>query len=201
MDRPVVTAWSADPLTAEGVATMLGADPDLDVVSIDRMAWADVVLIVGPVLDPRAAELISQVNPRSQARIVLVIDELTDADLRLAMAHPVLAVLARAEVTRETLIDTIRAVHADRALPRLIDQVERVGSDRLRPRGASGILLAAREQEVLRLLAQGCDTTEIAKRMAYSERTVKNIIRVILERLGSRNRAHAVAFATREGII
>jgi DNA-binding NarL/FixJ family response regulator len=86
-------------------------------------------------------------------------------------------------------------------MPRLADQVERVRSDRLRPRGPSGMLLSAREQEVLRLLAEGCDTTEIATRMAYSERTVKNIIRAILERLGSRNRAHAVAFATREGIV
>jgi DNA-binding NarL/FixJ family response regulator len=53
----------------------------------------------------------------------------------------------------------------------------------------------------LRLLADGCDTIEIARRMAYSERTVKTIVHVILDRFGARNRAHAVAFATREGII
>jgi DNA-binding NarL/FixJ family response regulator len=210
MDRLVVAAWSADPLTAEGVAAMLRVDVNLDTVPIENLArndvmsnlaGADVVLIAGYVVDARVTELISRTPQRSPARMVLLIDELTYADLRLAETRPVAAILARSTTTGEGLVNAVRAVHADHAMPRLVDQVKRVGSDRLRPRGPSGIQLSAREHEVLRLLAEGCDTTEIAKRMAYSDRTVKNIIHVLLERLGSRNRAHAVAFATREGII
>jgi DNA-binding NarL/FixJ family response regulator len=37
--------------------------------------------------------------------------------------------------------------------------------------------------------------------MAYSERTVKNIVRSTLTQLNARNRAHAVALATRGGLI
>jgi DNA-binding NarL/FixJ family response regulator len=54
---------------------------------------------------------------------------------------------------------------------------------------------------VLRLVADGLDTTEIARRMAYSERTVKNVIHDVTTRLNLRNRSHAVAYAVREGLI
>ncbi|MGH3909882.1 MAG: hypothetical protein ACRDTG_23285 [Pseudonocardiaceae bacterium] len=37
--------------------------------------------------------------------------------------------------------------------------------------------------------------------MAYSERTVKNIIHNVITRLQLRNRAQAVAYAVREGLI
>jgi DNA-binding NarL/FixJ family response regulator len=61
--------------------------------------------------------------------------------------------------------------------------------------------LEAREADVLRLLAEGLGTPEIAARLNYSERTVKNIIHGVLTRWSLRNRAHAVAFALRNGAI
>jgi DNA-binding CsgD family transcriptional regulator len=64
---------------------------------------------------------------------------------------------------------------------------------------ASG--LSPREVDVLRLMADGLDTNEIAKNLSYSERTVKNIIYTITSRLRLRNRPHAVAYAMRAGII
>jgi DNA-binding NarL/FixJ family response regulator len=54
---------------------------------------------------------------------------------------------------------------------------------------------------VLRLLADGCDTAEVGRRLFYSERTVKNIIHDVTSRLELRNRVHAVAYAIREGLI
>ncbi|MGH9118641.1 MAG: LuxR C-terminal-related transcriptional regulator [Acidimicrobiales bacterium] len=61
--------------------------------------------------------------------------------------------------------------------------------------------LTEREIEVLRLVAEGCDTAEIAGRPAYSERTIKNIVHDVIVRLALRNRTHAVAYAVREGLI
>ena len=61
--------------------------------------------------------------------------------------------------------------------------------------------LAPREVEVLRLLADGLDTSEIAHQLAYSERTVKNVVHDVTTRLQLRNRSHAVAYALREGLI
>jgi DNA-binding NarL/FixJ family response regulator len=61
--------------------------------------------------------------------------------------------------------------------------------------------LAERELDVLRLLAEGDSTRDMAKRLSYSERTVKNIVRDILAKLNCRTRAHAVALAARRGLI
>ena len=69
----------------------------------------------------------------------------------------------------------------------------------LAPRGFGPAGLSDREVEVLRHLADGCDTSEIAQTMAYSERTIKNIIHEVTRRLNLRNRSHAVAYAVKAG--
>ena len=61
--------------------------------------------------------------------------------------------------------------------------------------------LTPREAAVLRLAAEGHATTEIAAALAYSERSVKNMIQAVTERLALRNRCHAVAYAVRRGWI
>ncbi len=61
--------------------------------------------------------------------------------------------------------------------------------------------LDGREAAVLRLLADGSSTRDIAHRLSYSERTVKAVIQDITQRFGLRNRSHAVAFALRNGLI
>ena len=57
--------------------------------------------------------------------------------------------------------------------------------------------LSGREQEVLRLLAQGCSNAVIATRLGVSERTIKATLERLLARLKARNRAEAVAAAAR----
>jgi DNA-binding NarL/FixJ family response regulator len=58
-----------------------------------------------------------------------------------------------------------------------------------------------RERDVLKLLADGHSTREIAIRLAYSERTIKNILQELTTRLSLRNRTQAVAHAVRSGWI
>jgi DNA-binding NarL/FixJ family response regulator len=76
--------------------------------------------------------------------------------------------------------------------------IQRDASD---PRGPIAAEFFSREVDVLRLLAEGMDTMEIAGRLSYSERTVRNIIHGVLTRLKLRNRVHAVAYAFRSGVI
>ena len=71
----------------------------------------------------------------------------------------------------------------------------------LAPRGMTFSGLTEREIEVLRLVAEGYDTAEIAKTICFSERTIKSILHDVTTRLQLRNRAHAVAYAVREGLI
>lgn len=61
--------------------------------------------------------------------------------------------------------------------------------------------LTQREFDVLCLLADGDSTRDIAVRLSYSERTVKNIVHDLLLKLNGRTRAHAVALAARRGVI
>ena len=86
-------------------------------------------------------------------------------------------------------------------LGRLLQQVGRLQRQVLAPRGLSFSGLSEREVNVLRLVAEGLDTGEIATRMSYSERTIKNVIHDATTRLQLRNRSQAVAYAMREGLI
>jgi DNA-binding NarL/FixJ family response regulator len=61
--------------------------------------------------------------------------------------------------------------------------------------------LTLRELDVLRLLAAGGSTRDIAQRLSYSERTVKNVVRDLLAKLNCRTRAQAAALAARRGVI
>jgi DNA-binding NarL/FixJ family response regulator len=61
--------------------------------------------------------------------------------------------------------------------------------------------LDARRIRVLRLLAEGADTRDIARGLQLSERTVKTLVREIELSLGATTRAQAVAEGFRLGLI
>jgi DNA-binding NarL/FixJ family response regulator len=61
--------------------------------------------------------------------------------------------------------------------------------------------LNARERQVLALVAEGHSTRDVARRLCYSERTIKNILQDVTVRLNLRNRTQAVAVAIRAGWI
>ena len=61
--------------------------------------------------------------------------------------------------------------------------------------------LDERRLEVLRLLAAGETTKSISTKLAYSERTIKTVIRDLQNELSARSRAHVVAEAMRQGLI
>jgi DNA-binding NarL/FixJ family response regulator len=61
--------------------------------------------------------------------------------------------------------------------------------------------LTPREEEVLQLIADGLSTTEVAKHLFISGKTVKNHLASIYEKLDARDRTQAVLAAVRIGII
>lgn len=62
-------------------------------------------------------------------------------------------------------------------------------------------LLSEREMEVLQLLADGLSTPEIANHLFISQKTVKNHLASIYEKIDARDRTHAVIRAVKMGII
>lgn len=61
--------------------------------------------------------------------------------------------------------------------------------------------LTKRERDVLRLLAQGLSQADIARSLVISPKTVATHIQHVLEKLGVRSRAQAVALAHYAGLI
>jgi len=63
------------------------------------------------------------------------------------------------------------------------------------------VRLSRREQEVLQLVSEGYSNSMIAGRLHLSENTIKTYVENLLSRLNARNRAEAVAAASRQNLI
>jgi len=61
--------------------------------------------------------------------------------------------------------------------------------------------LSSREDEVLRLVAQGATNREIADSLFISENTVKTHLRNIMDKLHLANRSQAAAYAVKRGLV
>lgn len=66
---------------------------------------------------------------------------------------------------------------------------------------SSGSLLTPREQDVLRLLAEGLPNKGVASRLEVSEHTVKFHVNSIMGKLNAQSRTEAVILATRLGLL
>jgi len=62
-------------------------------------------------------------------------------------------------------------------------------------------IITKREEEVLQLIADGCSTPEVAEQLYISQKTVKNHLASIYQKLDARDRTQAVLQAVRMGIV
>ncbi len=62
-------------------------------------------------------------------------------------------------------------------------------------------VITRREEEVLQLIANGCSTPEVAEQLFISQKTVKNHLASIYQKLDARDRTQAVLQAVRMGIV
>jgi len=62
-------------------------------------------------------------------------------------------------------------------------------------------VVTKREEEVLQLIADGCSTPEVAESLYISQKTVKNHLASIYQKLDARDRTQAVLRAVRMGIV
>jgi DNA-binding NarL/FixJ family response regulator len=206
MDRIDVYVHADDPISQAGVASQLRPRPEIRVLEAEQADAARVALVVGDRVTERTLQLLRTLQ-RSGTRLVLVVAEVDDADLVAAVEAGVAGLVRRAEATPERLVSVVRAAAAGEGtvppdlLGRLLTQVGRLQRQVLWPRGLTFAGLAEREIEVLKLVADGLDTAEIAVKLSYSQRTVKNVLHDITSRLHLRNRSHAVAYALRQGLI
>ena len=190
-------------LFREGLELILGAEPDLSVVAPASTAQdlvaategcdVDIVLLEldAPEWDPcRLAVALSKRHPG-----LTVIGTVAAADTRpssRAYRAGVRTVFFR-DAGMRTLLQTIRSLPGPGRAPeahRVIDVVR-----------DKAPVLSHREVEVLTGISSGCTTQRVAAALGISPKTVENHKQRIFVKLGVQNQAHAVAVASRRGLL
>jgi DNA-binding NarL/FixJ family response regulator len=176
-----------------GVASVQAASRHAD------LATSDIVIVDAST--PNALAFIRDVCAASKARLIVSASSWQQKDILATMEAGAVCVLRKDTLTPESLEASVRAtLQGAGVLPSdlLSGLLVAVRAGDAQPRSSQ---LTNREEQVLRLIADGHATREVAEELCYSERTVKNVLHDVVTKLGARTRSHAVAHAVRAGLI
>ena len=181
-------------------ATLLGLEPDLDVVATATDGTAALAavrahhpdVLVTDVEMPGATglEVAAELHRAgARTRLVIVTTFARSGYLRRALEAGVSGYVLK-DAPIDQLVDTVRRVHAGQ---RVIDPALAVAAwDGADP-------MTDRERDVLRLAADGLPNTDIAARLHLAEGTVRNYLSTAISKLGTRNRIEAARVARERG--
>ena len=195
-------------IVREGLATLLGLLPDIDVLGtasdgeeaielVERLR-PDVVLMDLRMPRCDGVSAIRQLRERASPTHVIVLttyaDDRSVVEALRAGARGFLTKDAGAEEIERAIAAVVRG---DAAIDPAVQHhlVEAVAG---RPDLPDG--LTPREAEVLTLIAKGLSNGEIASMLFVSEATVKSHVNHLFAKTGVRDRAQAVAYAYRQGL-
>lgn len=207
MTRIPVYLYATDLISKAGLVSQLRPRPEVLLLDEHELARAAVAVVVSDSVGEDALRVLRSLRSCGVRQLVLVATTIDDAGLVAAVEVGVAGVVRRADASADRLVTVISAAASgDGSVPpdllgRLLTQVGALQRSVLGPRGLTFSGLAEREIEVLRLVAEGLDTAEIAAKLSYSQRTIKNVLHDVTSRLHLRNRSHAVAYALRNGLI
>jgi DNA-binding NarL/FixJ family response regulator len=193
-----------------GIVACLAALPDVTSVGSAGSAAAALaqpelraadVAIIDPAMSEGLA-LMRQLARESGPALIACVER-GEEDLLLASIDAgATGFVDRVTLTPDRLAASVRAAARGAGVmaPELLDTLcrgvaERGGSRPLVP------ALSERERRVLRLVADGHQTREVAAELCYSERTIKNVIHDVVIKMNVRTRSQAVAQAVRQGMI
>lgn len=188
----------------EGLAVLLQASGDIEVVAqasdgatalrlFDEIR-PDVSIVDLRMRPMNGVELTEAIRRRvPDARVILLTTYDTDEEIFQGFRAGVATYLLK-DIDSGRLLSAIRGVHAGERIiqPEIaVKLAEHVAAESLTPR----------QEEVLRLLAEGKSNLEIADAIFISEGTVKAHVRAILRKLGARDRTQAIMVAMKRGLV
>jgi len=200
-------------LVRSGVRAYLETQPELVVVAEassgqEAMQLAaeyapDVVLmdLVMPGMDGvEATRRVREISPRTQVVVLTSFHE--DTHIFPAIKAGAISYLLK-DIGPAELAEAIRAAARGEAIlhpkvaARLMQELRGNRTQTINPYTE----LSEREQEVLRLIAEGMSNTEMAEKLVLSEKTIKSHVSNILNKLHLADRTQAAVFAWREGVV
>ena len=175
------------------------AESGADAIQLCAKILPDVILMdmVMPDMDGAAAtRAIRQQFPQVQ---VIALTSFKEGNLvKNALEAGAIGYLLK-DVSADELVSAIRAAHAGRAT--LSPEAAQALVETANQPAAPGLDLTEREREVLALMIEGLNNTQIAGRLTVSPSTIKSHVSNILAKLGVASRTEAVTLALRNRII
>jgi DNA-binding NarL/FixJ family response regulator len=193
-----------------GIVACLAALPDVTSVG---SAWSAAAALAQPelraadvaIVDPAmrdGLELMRELARAPGPALIACVERGEEDVLLAAIEAGATGFLDRVTLRPDGLAASVRAAARGTGVmaPELLDTlcrgvVERSGARPLTP------ALNERERLVLRLVADGHQTREVAAELCYSERTIKNVLHDVVIKMNVRTRSQAVAQAVRQGMI
>lgn len=200
----VVYVYSSDPILLCGVTSQLRHNQDLRVGN--DVTTSSVAVLASDEVDDEIIRMTRMIS-RNGPKVVLVASNLDNGGVIAGAEAGAIGFLRRAEAVPERLSAVIRCAAAgESSVPRdvvtgILGHLAHLSTQVLAPKGITLSGFTDRELQVLRLVADGMETADIAKRLSYSERTVKGVLHGVTTRLQLKNRSQAVAYAVRQGLI
>nr|WP_231956985.1 MULTISPECIES: LuxR C-terminal-related transcriptional regulator [unclassified Actinoplanes] len=192
-----VSVIALDPVLEAGTRSALSDRPGVAVVGVGVPAAVTIVIV--DEVDEQVLDLVrlTRAAPH-RPEVVVVATEVAQPQALHAIASGARGLLRRREASAARLTRAVLAAASGDCTvpPDLLDDLLDTGA-----RGPAVAGLTDRERAVLRLVADGRETGDIARTLSYSPRTVTSIVHDITQRYRLRNRAHAVAYAMRVGLL
>lgn len=187
-----------------GLALPINQQPDMQVIAegcngqealeLYRQHLPDVVIMDYELPDKRGPEIITALRTEFPgARVLLLSAHEGEEQIHRAIEAGVCGYLTK-NSDCALVLASIRSIASGlSAFPPAIAQ--KAAARRLRP------TLTERELEILSLLAQGNSNKLIAAELGFSESLIKQELVRIFDKLGAKDRAHAVMLAVERGLV